>query len=65
MSRATNNIHVKSAQTLKPPSELLQELPLTERAADTVAGAREAICRVIHGQYHSSGDISRHLAPDL
>ncbi len=50
MSRPTNNLHVASARALVAPNDLIAALPLTDRAAETVAGAREDVCRVIHGQ---------------
>jgi 3-deoxy-7-phosphoheptulonate synthase len=49
MPRATSNLHVKSARALIAPSELIEELPLSERAAETVATARDEVCQVIQG----------------
>src|SRR5436190_21873773 len=50
MPRATSNLHVKNVLPLTPPNELLKELPLSDRAAETVAAGRDEVCRVIHGQ---------------
>jgi 3-deoxy-7-phosphoheptulonate synthase len=50
MRREINNLHVKSARALISPSDLIKELPLSERAAETVATAREEVCRIINGQ---------------
>jgi 3-deoxy-7-phosphoheptulonate synthase len=49
MPRAISNLHVKSARALIPPTELIKELPLSERAAETVATAREEVCKIIDG----------------
>ena len=50
MPRATQDIHVKSFRPLLPPHELMQKLPTSERAAETIAGAREEIGRIIRGE---------------
>jgi 3-deoxy-7-phosphoheptulonate synthase len=50
MARATNNLHVKSARALVPPNQLVAEVPLSETAAETVATAREEICRILRGE---------------
>jgi len=50
MTRAVSNVHVKSARALISPSDLMKELPLSEAAAETVATAREEVCRVISGE---------------
>jgi 3-deoxy-7-phosphoheptulonate synthase len=50
MSRPISNVRVKSARALIPPIDLIRELPLSERAADVVAAAREEVSRIISGQ---------------
>jgi len=50
MPRAISNVHVKSARALISPSDLARELPLSEAAAETVAAAREEVCRIIAGE---------------
>src|SRR5262245_1872786 len=50
MPRAISNLHVKSARALISPSDLARELPLSEAAAETVATAREEVCRIIAGE---------------
>jgi 3-deoxy-7-phosphoheptulonate synthase len=52
MPRATSNLHVKSARALLPPSDLMEELPLSDHAADVVAAARDEVCKVIRGEDH-------------
>jgi 3-deoxy-7-phosphoheptulonate synthase len=50
MPRPISNVHVKSARALISPIALMKELPLSETAAETVATAREEVCRIIDGQ---------------
>ncbi len=50
MAAATRDIHIKSARALLPPSDLIRELPVSARAAETVATARDEVCRVIRGE---------------
>jgi 3-deoxy-7-phosphoheptulonate synthase len=50
MPRAISNVHVKSARALMSPADMAREIPLSEAAAETVATAREEICRIIAGQ---------------
>src|SRR4051794_5377245 len=50
MSRPVSNVHVKSAKPLISPVELSREVPLSEKAAETVATARDEVCRIINGQ---------------
>src|SRR5687768_9525050 len=50
MPRAISNVHVKSARALISPADLIKELPLSEGAAETVATAREEVCRIIAGE---------------
>jgi 3-deoxy-7-phosphoheptulonate synthase len=48
--RETNNLHVVNTTPLITPTELKAELPISERAAETVAGTRDAIRAVIQGE---------------
>src|SRR5687767_10518536 len=50
MPREISNLHVKSARPLISPGQLIKELPLSDRAAETVATAREEVCRIIDGR---------------
>jgi 3-deoxy-7-phosphoheptulonate synthase len=50
MSRPVSNVHVKSATALISPVELSREVPLSDKAAETVATARDEVCRIINGQ---------------
>jgi 3-deoxy-7-phosphoheptulonate synthase len=50
MARAVSNVHVKSARALISPVDLMKELPLSDAAVETVATAREEVCRVISGE---------------
>jgi len=44
----TRDLRVESIRPLLPPAILIEELPLGERAAQTVSGAREAIGRILN-----------------
>lgn len=46
----TNNIRVLDVKPLLSPDELKAELPITDRAAEVVYDAREAVRAVIHGR---------------
>jgi 3-deoxy-7-phosphoheptulonate synthase len=46
----TDDIRVTAIRELTPPAHLLREFPLADAAADTVAAARRAIHRILHGQ---------------
>ncbi len=50
MSTRTDDIRVTAIRELTPPAHLLREFPLADSAADTVAAARRAIHRILHGQ---------------
>ena len=50
MPRAISNVRVKSARALISPNDLIKELPLSDAAAETVATAREEVCRLIAGE---------------
>jgi len=48
--RQTNNLHVVDTSPLITPTELRQELPISERVADTVATTRDAIRAILQGE---------------
>jgi 3-deoxy-7-phosphoheptulonate synthase len=48
--RAIANVHVRQTRALIPPGALAAELPLSERAAETVALAREEVGRILRGE---------------
>jgi 3-deoxy-7-phosphoheptulonate synthase len=50
--RQTNNLHVVDTTPLITPTQLKAELPITERAADTVASTRDAIRDILQGNDH-------------
>lgn len=50
MPKATKDLHVKSARPLIRPIDLIREIPLSEKGAETVATTRDEVCRVIHGK---------------
>jgi 3-deoxy-7-phosphoheptulonate synthase len=52
MTRPISNLHVKSVRALVPPAQMIAELPLSERAAESVAASRDEVCRIIRGQDH-------------
>jgi 3-deoxy-7-phosphoheptulonate synthase len=49
MPYKTDDVRIKGIHELAPPSHLIREFPVTERAATTVYEARQAIHRVLHG----------------
>jgi 3-deoxy-7-phosphoheptulonate synthase len=49
MPYKTDDVRIKGIHELAPPSHLIREFPVTERAATTVYQARQAIHRVLHG----------------
>ena len=50
MTRPINNLHVKSVRALVAPAQMIAELPLSERAAETVASSRDEVCRILRGE---------------
>ncbi len=46
---ATDDLRIREIKELAPPSHLLREFPISDCAADTTAGSRRAIHRIIHG----------------
>ncbi len=49
MPHRTDDLRIREIKELSPPSHLIREFPCTERAADTVYAARQAIHRIVHG----------------
>jgi 3-deoxy-7-phosphoheptulonate synthase len=49
MPHRTDDLRIREIKELAPPAHLIREFPCTEKAAETVAAAREAIHRVLHG----------------
>ena len=50
--RETNNLHVVDTTPLITPTHLKSELPISERAAETVATTRDAIRAILQGEDH-------------
>ena len=50
--RETNNLHVVDTTPLITPTQLKNELPISERAAETVATTRDAIRAILQGEDH-------------
>jgi 3-deoxy-7-phosphoheptulonate synthase len=48
--RQTNNLHVVETRPLVTPEELRSELPMSSRAADTVASTRDVIRAILRGE---------------
>src|SRR5512138_1338552 len=49
MPHRTDDLRIREIKELSPPSHLIREFPPTEKAADTVYQARQAIHRILHG----------------
>ena len=49
MQYKTDDLRIREIKELVPPSHLLREFPITEKAAATVYEARSAIHRILHG----------------
>jgi 3-deoxy-7-phosphoheptulonate synthase len=49
MPHRTDDLRIREIKELAPPAHLIREFPCTEKAADAVHGARQAIHRVLHG----------------
>ena len=45
----TDDLRIRAIKELAPPSHLLREFPISEGAAATTAGTRQAIHRILHG----------------
>src|SRR5690242_8240950 len=50
MPQRTRDLRIDSFRPLLPPAILLEELPLSERAAETVSRGRDAVARVLNGE---------------
>lgn len=46
----TDDLRIRELKELVPPSHLIREFPCSEKAALTVANARNALHRILHGQ---------------
>jgi 3-deoxy-7-phosphoheptulonate synthase len=46
----TDDLRIREMKELAPPSHLIRELSCTEKASNTVANARVALHRILHGQ---------------
>jgi len=49
MPHRTDDLRIREIKELAPPAHLLREFACTEKAADTVYGARQALHRILHG----------------
>jgi 3-deoxy-7-phosphoheptulonate synthase len=52
MFHRTDDLRIKWTKVVLPPVFLEEELPITERAADTVFRAREEVIRILRGEDH-------------
>ena len=50
MFQHTDDLRIRSRKPLSPPSVVLQEVPVTERATEVVAATRKAVSRILDGQ---------------
>ncbi|WP_024867609.1 3-deoxy-7-phosphoheptulonate synthase [Pseudoxanthomonas suwonensis] len=50
MAPHTDDLRIRRIDTLVSPARLIAELPCTEEASQTVADARRALHRILHGQ---------------
>jgi 3-deoxy-7-phosphoheptulonate synthase len=48
--KQTDDLRINAIKELSPPAQIHQELPITERAADTVYHTRAAIHRILHDE---------------
>jgi 3-deoxy-7-phosphoheptulonate synthase len=48
--KQTDDLRIKAIKELSPPAQIHQELPISEKAADTVYTTRERIHRILHGE---------------
>src|SRR6266498_6138605 len=49
MKYQTDDLRIKEIKELLPPAHLLDDFPITEKAAQTVYETRQAIHRILHG----------------
>ena len=50
MDYQNDDLRIREIKELLPPVALLEKFPATDKAAETVAQARQAIHRILHGQ---------------
>jgi 3-deoxy-7-phosphoheptulonate synthase len=50
MAPHTDDLRIRRIDALVPPAQLIAEIPCTEEVSDTVADARRALHRILHGQ---------------
>jgi 3-deoxy-7-phosphoheptulonate synthase len=48
--KQTDDLRIKAIKELNPPAQIHQELPITEKASNTVHYARQEIHRILHGE---------------
>jgi 3-deoxy-7-phosphoheptulonate synthase len=48
--KQTDDLRIKAIKELSPPAQVHQELPITEKASNTVHYARQEIHRILHGK---------------
>jgi 3-deoxy-7-phosphoheptulonate synthase len=46
----TDDLRIRELKELVPPSHLIREFPCSDKVANTAAGARTALHRILHGQ---------------
>jgi 3-deoxy-7-phosphoheptulonate synthase len=52
MSIKTDDLRIRSLQEVIPPAQLLSEIPVSDRAAQTVVQARAAVQKILRGDDH-------------
>ncbi|MEN8175976.1 MAG: 3-deoxy-7-phosphoheptulonate synthase [Pseudomonadota bacterium] len=50
MIHQTDDLRIKEIKEVSPPSQVHEEFPVTDAAADTVYAARHAVHEILHGQ---------------
>ncbi|MET0081065.1 MAG: 3-deoxy-7-phosphoheptulonate synthase, partial [Candidatus Thiodiazotropha lotti] len=48
--KQTDDLRIKAIKELNPPAQIHQELPITEKASNTVFEARREIHQILHGE---------------
>jgi len=51
-TQSIENTHISSEKVLITPTQLKQQIPLSEQGANYIAGARQTISDIIHGKDH-------------
>ena len=49
MTSKTDDLRIEHLSLLDPPAQVIGEAPTTSLIAETVAGARRAVQRILHG----------------